>query len=324
MMKISVSRVTMVSLVLLAASALPSIAADVTLKAISFDRRDSTYTRPLVDIVEMVNKSGTGLTIELIPDGTMSPFAMANAVKTGAVDIGNLPFTFYQNLLPIGDAMKLATATSAQLAQNGTVAFLDGLHKEKVNAKVLDLFGDGIKFYAYLRSKKIEKPDLTGLKMRITPIYRAAFRAFGADVVQMPPPDVYTALERGVIDGYGWTILDLPKVGWGKFTKYRIEPGFFQAWSAFIINLDSWNKLTPAQQKALTDAAKAASKAFNERVPALVAASTKEQAALGVEVIEFKGPQGEEFLKTVHKASWEEAESIDPANAKKLRQLIDR
>ena len=322
-MKSTGIRVSMAALVSLAI-VFPAGAADVTLKAISFDRHDSTYTRPLAEMAAAVNKSGTGLTIELVPDGTMSPFAMANAVKTGVVHIGNLPFTFYQNLLPIGDAMKLADTKSDDFAKNGTLAFLDELHKEKVNAKVLEIFGDGIKFYAYLRDKKIEKPDLAGLKMRITPIYRAAFRAFGADVVQMPPPDVYTALERGVIDGYGWTILDLPKVGWGKFTKYRIEPGFFQAWSAIIVNQDAWGKLTPEQQKALGDAARSAGRAFNERVPALVAGGAKEQAGLGVEVIEFKGAEGEEFLKTVYDASWKEAESIDPANAKKLRQLIDR
>lgn len=323
-MSLPTLRASTIAAVAIVASALPAFAADMTLKAISFDRHDSTYTKPLVDMVEAVNKSGTGLTLEMVPDGTMSPFAMANAVKTGVVQIGNLPFTFYQNLLPIGDAMKLATGDSDDLVKSGAVAFLDQLHLEKVNATVLDVFGAGIKFYAYLRDKKIDKPDLSGLKMRITPIYRAAFRAFGADVVQMPPPDVYSALERGVIDGYGWTILDIPKVGWGKFTKYRIEPGFFQAWSAVIVNLDTWNKLTPEQQKALKDAAHAAGKAFDERVPALVANGEKEQADLGIQVIEFKGAERDQFLKTVYDASWEEAESIDAANAKKLRPMISR
>jgi TRAP-type C4-dicarboxylate transport system substrate-binding protein len=309
---------------LAALTALPAVAADMTLKAISFDRHDSTYTKPLLEMVDIVNASGTGLTLEMVPDGTMSPFAVGNAVKTGVADIANLPFTFYQNLLPIGDAMKLATITSAELAANGTVDFLDQLHQAHVNAKMLGIFGDGIKFYAYLRDKKITEPNLAGLKMRITPIYRAAFSAFGADVVQMPPPDVYTALERGVIDGYGWTILDIPNVGWGKFTKYRVEPGFFQAWSNLMINLDTWNKLDAGQQKALVDAAATVGKAFNERVPALVAQGEKQQAELGIEVIRFEGAAGEAFLDKVHEASWEEAKSIDAENAGKLRPMIDK
>src|SRR5438045_9518602 len=60
-------------------------------------------------------------------------------------------------------------------------------------------------FHLYL-TKKIDKPDLAGLKIRITPVYRDFFQALGATVVQTPPGEVYTALERCVVDGYGWPI----------------------------------------------------------------------------------------------------------------------
>lgn len=306
------------------AIAAPAIAADVTLKAISFDRRISSYTKPLLDIAEAVNKSDTGLKIEVVPDGTMSPFAMGNAVKTGVVDIGNIPFTFYQNLLPIGDALKLATVGTGEMRENGAFALLDKLHAEKVNAKLLTIYGDGFKFYLYLRNKKLTEPDLSGLKLRVTPIYRAAFRALGADVVQMPPSDVYTALERGVVDGFGWTILDVKSLGWAKYTKYRVEPGFFQAFSNIMINLNSWARLDAKQKKVLSDAAIAARRAFNDRVAAVVAASEKEQGELGMEVVELEGAARKKFLDAAYAASWEEAEKLDPVNAKKLRPLITK
>jgi TRAP-type C4-dicarboxylate transport system substrate-binding protein len=306
------------------AIAAPAFAANVTLKAISFDRRISTYTKPLLDMADAVNKSNSGVKIEIVPDGTMSPFAMGNAVKTGVVDIGNIPFTFYQNLLPIGDAMKLATVSTDVMRKNGTFALLDKLHAQKVNAKVLTIYGDGIKFYLYLRDKKLTAPNLTGLKLRVTPIYRAAFRAMGADVVQMPPSDVFTALERGVVDGYGWTILDVKSLGWAKYTKYRVEPGFFQAFSNIMINLNSWAKLDAKQKKVVMNAAVAAGRAFNARVPRLVAKGKKEQAALGMKVTELKGAARKKFLTTAYAASWKEAEKLDPANAKKLHALITK
>ena len=45
--------------------------------------------------------------------------------------------------------------------------------------------------------------DLKGMKLRInpTPVYRDFFQALGATVVQTPPGEVYTSLERGVVDG---------------------------------------------------------------------------------------------------------------------------
>jgi TRAP-type C4-dicarboxylate transport system substrate-binding protein len=306
------------------AGAAPAFAANVTLKAISFDRHVSTYTKPLLDMADAVNKSNSGLKIEVVPDGTMSPFAMGNAVKTGVVDIGNIPFTFYQNLLPIGDAMKLATVSTNVMRKNGTFALLDKLHAQKVNAKVLTIFGDGIKFYLYLRDKNLTKADLTGLKLRVTPIYRAAFRALGASVVQMPPSDVFTALERGVVDGYGWTALDVKSLGWAKYTKYRVEPGFFKAFSNIMINRNSWAKLDAKQKKVLMDAAVAAGQAFDARAAAVVAKGEKEQKELGMKVAELKGAARKKFLDTAYSASWAEAEKLDPVNAKKLHALISK
>jgi hypothetical protein len=40
---------------------------------------------------------------------------------------------------------------------------------------------------------------------------------------------VYTALERGVIDGYGWPIHALFDLNWQEKTKFRVDPGFYNA-----------------------------------------------------------------------------------------------
>ena len=43
-------------------------------------------------------------------------------------------------------------------------------------------------FHVYL-NKKIDKPDLTGLKIRITPVYRDLFGSMGATLMQTAPRD---------------------------------------------------------------------------------------------------------------------------------------
>ncbi len=80
------------------------------------------------------------------------------------------------------------------------------------------------------------KPDLTGLKLRITPVYRDFFQALGATVVQTAPGEVYTALERGVVDGYGWPITGMFDLGWNEKTKYRVDPGFYTAEVSVLVN----------------------------------------------------------------------------------------
>ena len=78
-------------------------------------------------------------------------------------------------------------------------------------------------FHLYL-NKPIDKPDLKGLTIRVTPVYRAFFAELGANLVQTAPGEVYTALERNVIDGYGWPTQGILDLGWQEKTKYRVDP----------------------------------------------------------------------------------------------------
>ena len=74
----------------------------------------------------------------------------------------------------------------------------------------------------------------------------------GATVSTIPPGDVYTSLERGVVDGYGWPLLGIFDLGWADKTKFRVDPGFYAIELGVVFNLNSWNKLN-AQQKAFLD-----------------------------------------------------------------------
>lgn len=180
----------------------------------------------------------------------MPPFEVGNAVKNGVVDIANSTGAFYTNLLPAADALKLSELTIQEQRENGAWAYINKLHNEKLNAYYLARTGDGVPFHLYL-NKPLSKPDLTGYTIRVTPIYRAFFAALGANLVQTAPGDVYTALERGVIDGYGWPILGIFDLGWQEKTKYRVDPGFYAVDVNFLVNLDTWNKKLNDKQRAL-------------------------------------------------------------------------
>ena len=140
---------------------------------------------------------------------------------------------FYPNLLPAGDVVKLARRSPQEIRTNGAWDLLNQLHNEKVNAWLLNTVGYGVNFHLYLRNKKLETPDLKGLKIRTSPTYRAFFTALGADLqFRQLPATFSSASSRGSIDGYGWPSWDLKTPGWDKYTKYRVDPGFYSAVSA--------------------------------------------------------------------------------------------
>ncbi len=320
--KSSISVAAAAALVTLLAAS-PMSAAEVTLSAVNFVPNHTSFGKPFADWVSKINKEGKGLVqIKIKASGSMSPFTMGNAIKNGVVDMANLPPTFYQNLLTVGDALKLATKPPQVTRKNGAWAFVNKLHNEKVNAWYLTTWGWNVPFHLYLRDKKIDKPDLTGLKIRVTPVYRAFFKALGADVIQAKPADVYTMLERGTVDGYGWPIWDIKSFGWDKVTKYRVEPGFYQTPSAIIVNLDKWKSLSQAQRDFLTKQAiefqLRSAKAAKEKNEFY----RKQQAAAGVKVIRFTGKMAEQYIRTAYESAWAEHMKLDPVNTPKLRKLI--
>src|SRR5690606_10577980 len=134
--------------------AAPAWTAEVTLNAVNFLPNNSSFGKPFYDWVQNFYKEAEGVAqINLKPAGSMSPFTMGNAVKAGAVDMANLPPTFYQNLLPIGDSLKLITNDPGKIRENGTWELMNTLHNEKVNAWFLNTWGYGVPFHLYLRDR---------------------------------------------------------------------------------------------------------------------------------------------------------------------------
>jgi hypothetical protein len=56
-------------------------------------------------------------------------------------------------------------------------------------------------------------------------------------MVTIPPGEVYTALERGVVDAYGWPIMGVFDLGLQEKTKYRFDPGFYNVEVSIVFNL---------------------------------------------------------------------------------------
>ena len=177
-------------------------AAEVTLKAVSAFTQGTNFSKNFERFIDQVNAAGKGVVqINYVGGGgkVMNPFELGNAIRGGVVDIGNLPGAFYTTLMPEADALKMVDASLRDLRPGPAWDFIDKLHREKVNAFFLGRQKSKVPFHLYL-NKKIDKMDLTGLKIRTTPIYRAFFASIGAVLLRTAPGEVFTALERGVVD----------------------------------------------------------------------------------------------------------------------------
>ena len=299
-----------------------ALAAEVTLKAISAFTEKTVFSVPFERFIDKINAEGKGLVQVNYIGGpkAMPPFEIGNAVRAGVVDMANVTGAFYTNLMPESDALKLSTISAQEQRRNGAWAYINKLWNEKINAQYLARVVDNMPFHLYL-TKKLDKPDLTGLKLRITPVYRDFFQALGATVVQTPPGEVYTALERGVVDGYGWPILGVFDLGWQERTKFRVDPGFYNVETSVLVNLTTWQKLDDKQRDFLNRQA-IWLEAQNAQWPDMIAAEKQRQAAAGIQTITFDGATGREFVAKAYEVGWASIIAKSPEHGPKLKALL--
>jgi TRAP-type C4-dicarboxylate transport system substrate-binding protein len=306
----------------LAASCAAANTQEVTLKGITSFAEKTFYSRGFERFIDKVNADGKGV-IQITYIGgpkAMPPFEVGNALKNGVVDIANVTGAFYTNVMPEADAWKLAERPMAELRKTGGYGYMANIYDQKMDAVLLARHIENNPFHLYL-TKPIAKPDLTGLKLRITPVYRDFFQALGATVVQTAPGEVYTALERGVVDGYGWPITGIFDLGWHEKTKFRVDPGFYSAEVSILINKNALAKLNDAQKKVIMDAAAWIEGQAAETVKENEADMAKQKAA-GIEVIDFKGADGEGFRAKAYEAGWAGIIKQSPEHGPKLREFF--
>ena len=318
-------------LAIAALAALASVAAtaanaqEVTLKGITAFAEKTFNSRAFERFIEKVNADGKGqVQINYIGGPkAMPPFEVGNALKSGVVDIANVTGAFYTNVFVESDAWKLAERPMSELRRNGGFDYMAKLYDEKMNAIFLVRTLVDTPFHLYL-TKPITKADLTGFKLRITPVYRDFFTALGATVVQTAPGEVYTALERGVVDGYGWPIGGIFDFGWHEKTKYRVDPGFYRAEVSILVNKNTWAKLDDAQRKVLTDAAAMIEADWPAIENKENAEEIEKQKQAGIQVIEFKGAEGDAYLAKAYEAAWAGIIKQSPEHGPKLREFFSK
>ncbi len=97
--------------------------------------------------------------------------------------------------------------------------------------------------------------DFKGVKLRAPQgIGQDIFQILGAAPVNLPGSEVYTALERGVVDASDWGTLSMNQdLGYHKLAPYPIYPGYHSMPMAdFAVNINVWNAL-PDDLKALVE-----------------------------------------------------------------------
>ncbi len=299
-----------------------------TLKAVTaWPKTASEYKAftTFTDLVEqMVTKKYPGeLKIQYVggPEAVKTP-DQVQACQRGMVDMVFTTNAYYVSLLPEIDALKLSVFTPSEERARGAWAYINQLH-EKIGLYYLARLGLGTQFHLYLE-KPIKTADLKGFNIRVSPMYLQVIKGLGGNPVNIPPTEVYSALERNVVDGYCWPSVGIRDWGWDKQTKYVVDPGFYQVPNPLLMNLNTWNKLPKKLQNLLTEAATEAEKKVVADFDNLAKQERPILLKEGIQVITLPPAESEKFLKVAYDEGWKDVLAKSPVAGAKLKELLTK
>ncbi len=310
-------------------------AAETTITAVNSLQITNTQTQSfLKTLVAPVNARGKGIVQikflgaqEIVP-----PRKAAKALKRGQFGMLGSPTAYYLGMVPEGRALLVANQGPHVLRKNGGWELLQSIYKKKAGSHLLAWGNSRTFYFTFLAKKpKMDKdgvPDLTGIKMRATGTYRPLFRALGASTINIKSSEVYTAMQRGTVGGFGFPGVGVVPNGFHKVAKFRITPEYYQTNDVVTVNLDVWNGLTRTQKDFLT---KEAIEYEKTSVKFIQAQWEKEEKIMltkggtdgkGVKDIALTGKAAKKYLDIAYSEVWKVFKAKAPENYEALKKVL--
>lgn len=273
---------------------------------------------------KLVNERGKGkIQIKLLGGPEVIPaMEQVKAVKNGTVDMAWLPATYMVSLVPEANCFELTRFTPAEERKNGFFENFNEIFAKKANAIYLGRGTPGLNFNLYTNFPVTKLEDFKGKMIRVTPAYKELVRSIGASPAAIEPGEVYSALERGVVEGYGWPATGVSDWGWDAKTKYIIEPGFYQVDVFALINKSQWDKLSAEQKKVLNDAAIEMENQMEKHFKELAAKERKVLTEKGIKVMQLSPEDSKVYLQHAFDAVMEVVMKSSPEYGPKLKAIL--
>lgn len=290
--------------------------AETELKTLSCFQRNHDYNDALHSaFIEPLNKAKGEVSIRYLGGPEVTPRQKAaGALQRGLVDVLFCPGAYYGGQLAEGRLLGAHNKSIDEVRKNGGWEMMQEAWAKGLNAHFLAwTHAKGQKFFIYMKDKpKLSKEtgiDLNGVKMRTTGLYKAFMKAMGATTIVISPGDVYSALERGLVEGVAWPWGSMASYGWERFLKYRIEPEFFGGTMTLLVNKKKWDGLPQAGRDQLTNAAQAYEAAADDLVIKTGHDDDAKLKKAGIQTINLEGEYAKAYLRTIYAAKWAENDS---------------
>jgi TRAP-type mannitol/chloroaromatic compound transport system substrate-binding protein len=267
------------------------------------------------------------LDIKIYAPGSLVPTAqMLDSLQAGMIDmmkqyegyyIGKMPEVAFTSALPLGftDTWQFET----WFWQLGGIELLRDSYAQQGCYYIAPTIYGQEPIHSKFPVKSIA--DFKGKKGRFVGLAGPVMAKLGASVTPLPTAEVYSALEKGVIDfaDRGGLAANYD-AGLYEVAKYIILPGFHQPTTAtcYVANMNSWNKLPKDIQAIVETAAREASAELFQQHLVKGAEALEKFKEKGCEVIYLPESDIKQIRKTAMEV-WAEY----GAKSEKAQKILD-
>lgn len=248
----------------------------------------------LEPLAEAVSEATNGtITIEFQPGGALAapPATFENTVA-GGQDMGWALQGYHAGVFPVTEIVEQPFQfTSAMQATQTLWALYDefpALQDEYSDVQLIGLWTHDIGDIWTSDTQVQTIEDMQGLSMRFpTGIMGQVMDAMGASSVGMPAPEIFDSLSTGVIDGLSIAVSGLESFQLYPELSFGTKCDCYVAAQYLVVNLDTWNSLTPDAQQVLLDLGREHSLMAAEVYDAAYVAISEKAVAEGIEIYEL-------------------------------------
>lgn len=274
----------------------------------------STFEKNLKEV------SGGKFTISLFGPDVVPTFEQLQPVQAGIFDMTYTYSAYHSGTTPIAIGMDATIGDPAKRRETGLFDFVDKEYN-KLGLKLISF--PPLTPYQFVTKNALNgtKPSMQGLKLRSIPSLQSLIIELGGSPVTMAGGEIYTSLQRGVIDGAPWTQVGMKDFKFNEVANYLVTPSFGYVSTMILMNLNKYNSLSAEQQGWLNEAGRKAELDSVAYFNNLIEKETAELKALGMKETNMHPEDAAQIEKYWNDGLWKIAKSTTGAAGQAFHDL---
>ncbi len=302
----------------------PALAQIKTIKLLSsWDKTTLAAVEGALEFQDQVKRiSGGKLEVDIKGPETVPPFQQIQPVSAGVFDMLWTHGVYHAGSKGLTLVVDAIDADLDKRRSAGIFDYLDKYYQKHNKLTIIALTSNGTKGYQLItRDPLTPAGDFPGRKIRGTQSYFGVIKALGGTPVVIPINELYSALEKGVVDGAAMPAAGILTAKTYEVSKYRIRPFIGVSTQSVSVNLNAWGKFTAGEQKILREAGQATETAMLKKGDDTIAREDAELDKLGMRYAQLPPDKAEMVKRAWVTSLWELAEQCCADGAKELRAI---